>query len=80
MDKKLYTLKENRLVAAGTYRLVLSGPGPVEENCTGFVTSAKVHGTGVLKPMTETESGALMSFVDGGGNHERWNSVQWESW
>ena len=30
MDKKLYTLKENRLVAAGTYRLVLSGPGPVE--------------------------------------------------
>lgn len=43
-------------------------PGPVEENCTGFVTSAKVHGTGVLKPMTETESGAFMSFVDGGGN------------
>ena len=30
MDKKLYTLKANRLVAAGTYRLVLSGPGPVE--------------------------------------------------
>ena len=30
MDKKLYTLKENRLVATGTYRLILSGPGPVE--------------------------------------------------
>lgn len=29
MQKKVYTIKENRLVAADTYRLVLSGDGPV---------------------------------------------------
>jgi dihydroorotate dehydrogenase electron transfer subunit len=30
MEKQVYTIKENRLVATDTYRLVLSGPGNVD--------------------------------------------------
>ncbi len=49
-------------------------PGPAEA-ATGFVATADKHGTGVVKPMTETESGALLTFVDGKGDNVDYSGI-----
>lgn len=49
-------------------------PGPASA-ATGYVASAEKHGTGVVKPMTETDSGALLTFVDAAGDNVDYSGI-----
>ena len=52
MQKKVYTVTENRLIAADTYRLVLSGDGPVE----GEFVHLEIPGYFLRRPFSVCET------------------------
>ena len=49
-------------------------PGPAE-GATGYVATAAKHGTGIVKPMTEAASGAILTFVDGKGPNQDYSGI-----